>query len=159
MQTRKVLGPYEVLDFVGSQCLPVVEFPYAEVRGGNLSVSIVENLTVDQNNGLALTSQATFEVEIVGVLGGQFDVLKRGWITGMTGQLKKAFEDWDAYDGIIVRCRNMVAGRPAGNWIAGDPADASSKSTQLGFYARMTVNIQPRWFPPALGGGKRHASY
>lgn len=136
---RKAYGPYQILDFVGFDTQPVHEFPFTDVQGGNLSVVLDENVSTSPSGGTY--AMAMFEIEIVGVIQGQQDSLMRAWITGLTGPLRLSFQDSDVYETIQVRARNMVGGRPRGNI---DPTIPVDNSTAAGFFAKLTVNVQPK---------------
>lgn len=136
---RKAYGPYQILDFVGFEPIPVHEFPFTDVQGGNLTVVLDENVSSSQSGGTY--AEAMFEIEIVGVIQGQQDSLMRAWITGLSGPLRLSFGDSDVYETIQIRARNMVGGRPQGNVDATIPVN---NTTANDFFAKLTINVQPK---------------
>lgn len=138
---RKVLGPFQILDTIGRFCVPVTAFPFTDVQGGTVSVVLQGNLSISPAGGTF--SEAMFEVEIVGIVQGQEDCLVRGWLSDLSGPLRKTFEEWDVYETIEIRARNMVGGRTGGNV---DPQNIPpvDNSTAAGFFVNLTVNLQPR---------------
>jgi len=136
---RKAYGPYQILDFVGLDTIPVHEFPFTEVQGGHLTVVLDENVSSSPSGGTY--AMAMFEIEIVGVIQGQPDSLMRAWITGLSGPLRLSFEAADVYETIQVRARNMVGGRTQGNVDATIPVNNTTANL---FFAKLTINVQPR---------------
>src|SRR5215212_3499072 len=136
---RKVLGPFDVLDCLGGDTVPVTNFPFAQVQGGTVSVVLAGDVTASPAGGTF--SVGTFEVEIIGIVQGQEDVLKRGWLTENSGPLRKTFEGFEVYETIEIRARNMVGGRTGGNL---DVAAGVANTTANGFKVQLTVNLQPR---------------
>src|SRR3954468_2842849 len=90
---RKVLGPFDVLDHVGPEPVSICTLPFREIEGGSISVVLSENITGSPAGGTF--SEAMVEIEIVGIVQGQIDVLKRTWITGLSGPVRKSFEAWE----------------------------------------------------------------
>lgn len=153
---RKAYGPFEILDFVGFEPIPVHEFPFTDVQGGHLTVVLDENVSGSASGGTYAV--ATFEIEIVGVIQGQQDSLMRAWITGLTGPLRLSFDSADVYETIQVRARNMVGGRSQGNVDATIPVN---NTTANGFSAKLTLNVQPRRpdYVKPLGPPKKEPLY
>lgn len=134
---RRVLGPFDILDNVGRDTVPICNFPFSQVEGGHVSVSLTGNLAASSSGGTF--AESMFEIEIVGVVQGAVDVLKRGWINENTGPLRKSFERWEVYEQIEIRARNMTGGKPGGNI---DPTVPVFNSTANQFRVQATVNLQ-----------------
>jgi hypothetical protein len=139
---RKVLGPFDVLDHVAAEPVSVCTLPFREIEGGAVSVVLNENVSGSGAGGTF--SEAMVEIEIVGIVQGQVDVLKRAWLTGLSGPVRKTFEAFEVYDTLEIRARNMMGGRSGGN---NDPTNVNGPvllTTGLGFFCRLTVNLQPK---------------
>ncbi len=129
----KSLGPFQVLD--NTRPIKVVTFPYRDVKGGNLIVSVVNQRLGDPKLIIANGRTAlTAEVEILGLIQGTPSVLKRAVTRFLTGPITYQFTTWDLYDNITIRARNMTGGFPGPTTVT---------NTALGYQLQLSVSIQP----------------
>ena len=114
---RAVLGPYDVYAIRAPVAKEVVSVGFDEVRGGNLTVEVQDNLSIalpagtdpefSDNRFLAC---AVVEVQLVALTKGVADVLVTQAMRQVTGPLSYHFEDDQAFDNISIRARMLRGG-------------------------------------------------
>jgi hypothetical protein len=147
---RPVLGPFKVYTLTGVQPAEVCNIPFSQVVGGQIAISIQDNLAglgglggqqVISNN---LVACAVVEVSIVGQVMGISDTLACVALRMITGPLCFQFVDGLSYQDISIRARMVRGGLPELNPSAEAYSAGTEFTAQLGYTANLTVTLQPR---------------
>lgn len=137
-------GPFDLLQLVGDDCVPLTEIPFATVRGGQIAISVRDN--INDTKFSSILGLFCADVQIVGIIKGIESVLCQGYLRGYTGPMVYKFEDADNYETIQIRARNMLGGKPP--YVRHDPAAETRTATE-----RIMDSTTQIVFDPFTGGG------
>lgn len=119
---RSTYGPYNVLLLAGPDGKRIESFPYAEVKGSQLLISVNDNVNRIANQANQADSVQLFaiaEISIWGYVQRQGVCLKRQATRMLTGPMHYAIGDDLPYNEIEIRARNMSGGQ-RGSYLSGD---------------------------------------
>lgn len=150
-ESRRILGPFDVYAFTGPTPVTVDTLPFGLVAGGQISLRIDDNLAggagtaasqqVTTNNILAC---ALVEVSIVGSIMGVESTLKCVDMRMITGPVNYRFDESDAFENVFIKARMLRGGLRNLVSSAHAESQATAFTSFRGFYAKLTVTVQPR---------------
>lgn len=113
----KVFQAVECIDVSTFDGLDVVTLPWAQVRGAQLLVNVIDNFATrfPLTSGQDSRYWAALEVSIWGAIQGYSTCLKRQHVRMISGPMFYNCASDEFYSAITVRARNMTGGRTGGN--------------------------------------------
>lgn len=131
-----VFGPFEIIDHIGIELIPILSRQYSEVSGSQTFVSVVDNVYQGILGGNPLRSLVGAEIGIFGSVQGYETVLKKQFVRNISGPMAYRFDNDEPYDRIVYKARSMTGG--AGNSLNNAGSEGGTRSIKV------TVYIQAR---------------